>query len=87
MLVVDLGKWMNKSLIDWGIDPVVADRFDETIMALLMIVTVSYTPLDVYKRQGLDSCRNEGLDWIFETNGCIQCAYCIKRNCLCPLNV
>ena len=38
MLVVDLGKWMNKILIDWGIDPVVADRFDETIMALLMIV-------------------------------------------------
>ena len=21
MLVVDLGKWMNKILIDWGIDP------------------------------------------------------------------
>ena len=35
----------------------------------------------------LDSCRNEGLDWIFETNGCIQFAYCRKRNCLCPLNV
>ena len=31
MLVVDLGKWMNKILIDWGIDPKVADRFDETI--------------------------------------------------------
>ena len=26
MLVVDLGKWMNKILIDWGIDPEVADR-------------------------------------------------------------
>ena len=36
-LVVDLGKWMNKTLIDWGIDPAVADRFDETIMAVLMI--------------------------------------------------
>ena len=23
MLVVDLGKWMNKILIDWGIDPIV----------------------------------------------------------------
>lgn len=33
MLVVDLGKWMNKILIDWGIDPKVADRFDETIIA------------------------------------------------------
>ena len=38
MLVVDLGKWMNKTLINWGIDPAVADRFDETSMALLMIV-------------------------------------------------
>ena len=37
MLVVDLGKWMNKILIDWGMDPKVADRFDETIIALLMI--------------------------------------------------
>ena len=34
MLVVDLGKWMNKILIDWGIDPEVADRFDETIIAI-----------------------------------------------------
>mgnify|MGYP000822414196 CR=1 FL=1 len=37
MLVVDLGKWMNKTLINWGIDPAVADRFDETIMALSLI--------------------------------------------------
>ena len=37
MLVVDLGKWMNNILLDWGIDPKVADRFDETIIALLMI--------------------------------------------------
>ena len=34
MLVVDLGKWMNKTLINWGIDPAVAERFGETIMAL-----------------------------------------------------
>ena len=38
MLVVDLGKWMNKTLINWGIDPAVADRFDETIMPLMMKV-------------------------------------------------
>ena len=37
MLVVDLGKWMNKILISWGVDPTIADRFDETIIALLMI--------------------------------------------------
>ena len=34
MLVVDLGKWMNKTLINWGIDPAGADRFDETIIEL-----------------------------------------------------
>ena len=27
MLVVDLGKWMNKTLINWGIDPAVADVY------------------------------------------------------------
>ena len=37
MLVLDLGKWMNKILIDWGIDPEVADRFDETIIAILSL--------------------------------------------------
>lgn len=37
MLAIDLGKWMNKNLIDGGIDPTVADRFDETIIAILMI--------------------------------------------------
>ena len=26
MLVVDLGKWMNKILIDWGMAPKVADQ-------------------------------------------------------------
>lgn len=38
MLVVDLGKWMNNTLISWGIDAKLANRFDETIIALLMIV-------------------------------------------------
>lgn len=38
MLVVDLGKWMNNTLISWGIDAKLANRFDETIIALLMIL-------------------------------------------------
>ena len=38
MLVVDLGKWMNKILIDWGMEPKIANQFDETIIAILMIV-------------------------------------------------
>lgn len=37
MLVVDLGKWMNKTLLRWGLDERVANRFDETIIAILMI--------------------------------------------------
>ena len=54
MLVLDLGKWMNKILIDWGIDPKVADRFDETIIALLMIADCYRSELslpgDSYRR-------------------------------------
>lgn len=38
MWVVDLGRWMNKILIDWGMGPQTANRFDETIIAILMIV-------------------------------------------------
>ena len=53
-LVLDLGKWMNKILIDWGIDPTVADRFDETIIAVLMIaiaiVSELSLPGDSYRR-------------------------------------
>lgn len=37
MQVVDLGKWMNKVLTDWGIDSNIANRFDETIIAILMV--------------------------------------------------
>ena len=32
-----LGSWMNEILIDWGIDPKLANMFDETIIAVLMI--------------------------------------------------
>ena len=34
---MSLGSWMNKILIDWGIDPKLANMFDETIIAVLMI--------------------------------------------------
>lgn len=34
---MSLGGWMNKILIDWGVDPKLANMFDETIIALLMI--------------------------------------------------
>ena len=37
MLVVSLGSWMNEILIDWGVDPKLANMFDETIIAVLMI--------------------------------------------------
>ena len=35
---MSLGSWMNEILIDWGIDPKLANMFDETIIAVLMIV-------------------------------------------------
>ncbi len=34
---MSLGSWMNKILIDWGVDPKFANMFDETIIAVLMI--------------------------------------------------
>lgn len=37
MQAPDLGKWMNKVLTDWGIDSNIANRFDETIIAILMV--------------------------------------------------
>ena len=35
--MMNLGEWMNEILIGWGIGPKFADRFDKTIIALLMI--------------------------------------------------
>ena len=34
---MDLGNWMNKILIGWGIDPKIANTFDEALIAILMI--------------------------------------------------
>ena len=35
---MDLGNWMNKILIGWGVDPKFANAFDEAIIAILMVV-------------------------------------------------
>lgn len=35
--MVNLGSWMNKLLIGWGVDPKIADTFDEVIIAVLLI--------------------------------------------------
>ena len=35
--MVSLVSWMNEILIDWGVDPKLANMFDETIIAVLMI--------------------------------------------------
>ena len=35
--MMSLGSWMNEILIDWGVDPKLANMFDETIIAVLMI--------------------------------------------------
>lgn len=34
---MDLGNWMNKILIGWGIDPKIANAIDEAIIAILMV--------------------------------------------------
>ena len=34
---MDLGNWMNKILIGWGVDPKIANTFDDAIIAVLMI--------------------------------------------------
>ncbi len=35
--MMNLGTWMNKLLISWGVDPKIADTFDEVIIAALMV--------------------------------------------------
>lgn len=35
--MVNLGTWMNKLLVSWGVAPRVADTFDEVIIAILMV--------------------------------------------------
>lgn len=35
--MMGLGSWVNETLIDWGIDPKLADMFDEATTAVLMI--------------------------------------------------
>ena len=37
IVMIDLGSWMNKILIGWGVDPKIANTFDESIIAILMI--------------------------------------------------
>ena len=34
---MDLGNWMNKILIGWGVDPKIASTFDEAVIAVLMM--------------------------------------------------
>lgn len=34
---MDLGNWMNKILVGWGVDPKIANTFDEAIIAVLMV--------------------------------------------------
>lgn len=45
--MIDLGSWMNKILIGWGVDPKIANTFDETIIAILMIFIAVRTGLSL----------------------------------------
>ena len=49
--MVSLGSWMNEILIDWGVDPKLANMFDETIIAVLMIgvsIGLDYLCQDIF---------------------------------------
>lgn len=35
--MMSLGSWMNRILVDWGVNPKLANMFDESIIAVLMI--------------------------------------------------
>lgn len=35
--MINLGSWMNKILVGWGVDPKIANTFDEIIIAVLLI--------------------------------------------------
>lgn len=37
-MTLDLGSMMNKVLIGWGVDPKIAETFDEAIVAILMVI-------------------------------------------------
>ena len=36
--MINLGSWMNKVLVGWGVDPKFANTFDEAIIAILMVL-------------------------------------------------
>ena len=36
--MINLGSWMNGILIGWGVDPKIADTFDEMIIAALLVI-------------------------------------------------
>lgn len=37
MIAVNLGKWMNDTLMGWGMNPPIVNRLDETLIVVLMI--------------------------------------------------
>ena len=37
MIAVNLGKWMNDTLMGWGMNPAIVNRLDETFIVVLMI--------------------------------------------------
>ena len=37
MIAVNLGKWMNDTLMGWGMNPTLVNRLDETLIVVLMI--------------------------------------------------
>ena len=48
-----LGGWMNKTLVGWGVDPKIANTFDETIIAILIIAVAIGLDYRVQPRQNV----------------------------------
>lgn len=66
--MVSLGSWMNEILIDWGVDPKLANMFDETIIAVLMIgvsIGLDYLCQAIYNPQIPISAESETKRSIF----------------------
>ena len=36
--MINLGSWMNGILIGWGVDPKIANTFDEMIIAAFLVI-------------------------------------------------
>mgnify|MGYP001774475679 FL=1 len=56
--MINLGSWMNGILIGWGVDPKIANTFDEMIIAALLVIRAIGLP---YPSQAIFVCSMQNL--------------------------